>query len=69
MNKKTDTALADYLRAIKSGTDSEFEQMSLFVPKRSAKKFRAMANDSNMSENELFEKMVDSFVYGSFLKK
>ena len=66
MHKKTYSSFADYKKNLASG---EFEEMHLFVPKRSAAKFRAMAMDSKLSPVELFEKMVSSFVYGSFLDK
>ena len=66
MNKKPDTALSDYKAGI---TSHKLETIHLFVPKQAAAKFRAVAKDSNMSASELFDKMVNSFVYGSFLDK
>ena len=47
----------------------EFVPLNLFVPKRAASKFRAIAKDSKMSLDELFDKMVNSFEYGYFLDK
>jgi len=58
MNKKTETAFSKYKTAI---TSSKFEEMHLYVPRRSAARFRAIAKDAKMSTDALFEKIVSSF--------